>query len=209
MSGRWSAGEMEFLREMVANGCTVERMARELGRSEAAITVRTARHFKAERRSAPAWKGSPLGNVRWWTEERTLEGLQDFASKHKQLPTSDHEYSRLKKGHMEWPPAARVLEFHGSMPAAWAAVGRRVSRSWVPWSQEDDDYLLGHAGEQTLKRIAKHLDRTWAACKRRLYDLGAGRARDVSGRAGADRFRGVAGCAGSGRALLADRPGGL
>jgi hypothetical protein len=70
------------------------------------------------------------------------------------------------------------------MADAWDAIGAprsRVSRLYAPWSQEDDDFLLDSAGTYTLKLIARRLGRSWPACKRRLYDLKAGRARDVSG----------------------------
>lgn len=194
----WTEEEKARLRELVAAGVSTEDIAAELGRSVNAIVLKRRRIIPRDIPAAPSWKGSPLGNRRWWTQERVTAGLQDFASKHRgQLPNSDQDYSTLKKGHMEWPPASRVLEFFGTMADAWEAGGAprsRVTRQWVEWTQEDDDYLLERAGSVTLKIIAKQLGRSWAACKRRLYDLGAGPARDLSGYLSAQQVAKEYGC---------------
>lgn len=187
-SRTWTAADDAVLASAVAAGRPLDEVAAELGRSRNAVQLRKQRTMP---RPAPdgsvnhGWSPG-LGRLeRYWTPERVRDGLRDFATRHKgQLPTSAHEYSRLKKGHLEWPTAAYVLEAHGSMADAWASIGApkaRYNRGWVPWTQEDDDYLLERAGSVTLKIIAKALGRSWPACKRRLYDLGAGRARDVSG----------------------------
>lgn len=181
----WSPEEQALLGELVASGVADEEIALQLGRSLDAVKVRRQRFYPRPKASAPRWKGSPLGNQRWWTRDRVIAGLTDFAAANRgPLPTSDHVYSVAKKGHMEWPPAGRVLEFFGTMADAWAAVPGtkgRYQRGWAPWTQEEDDTLLELAGNMTLKRIGARLGRTWGACKRRLYDLQAGRARDVSG----------------------------
>lgn len=184
----WTPDEMEQLKTSLLFGRSSEEIALELGRSVNAVRIRRNRFLPKSKPTMDVNHGWSPGYGRiekYWTEERIREGLADFAQKHRgPLPNSDHEYSRLKKGHMEWPTAAAVLDLFGTMSDAWTAIGQgrsRVSRQWVPWTQEDDDYLLEHAGEQTLKIIGKHLGRSWMACKRRLYDLGAGRARDVSG----------------------------
>lgn len=184
----WTAEEMAMLATAVRDGRPLEAVAEELGQSLNAVRIRRQRQFPLPKPAACVNHGwSPgLGRIpRFWTEERVDAGLRDFADRNPgQLPNSDHEYSRLKRGHMEWPTAQSVLEIHASMANAWAAISapkRRYTRGWNPWTQEEDDYLIEHAGEQTLKIIAKHLGRSWSACKRRLYDLGAGRARDVAG----------------------------
>lgn len=184
----WSPAEMAVLGDAVRDGRPLEDVALELGRSLNAVRIRRNRFFPAPKPDAGVNHGWSPGYGRiekYWTDERVQEGLRDFASKHKgQLPNSDHLYSDLKKGHMEWPTSAAVLEQFGTMADAWAGIGvpkSRFNRGWVPWTQEDDDYLLERAGEVTLKIIAKQLGRSWPACKRRLYDLGAGRARDVAG----------------------------
>lgn len=183
----WTDAEMVRLRELDGAGAGVAAIAAELGRSENAVRIRLQRHVREplDPDVNRGWgKGRP-GRTRFWTRERTLDGLRDFARRNRgPLPSSDHDYSVLKKGHLEWPTATRVLEYFGTMADAWAAAGAsksRYQRGWVEWSQADDDLLLDLAGEMTLKVIAKRLGRSWSACKRRLYDLGAGRSRDVSG----------------------------
>lgn len=184
----WSEEEDAVLAAAVAAGRPIEEVAAELGRSVNAVQLRKQRTMPRPRPDAGVNYGwSPgLGRIeKYWTPERVQDALRDFVRRHKgPLPTSDHEYSQLKKGHLEWPTAVSVLDLFGTMADAWAAVGApksRYNRGWVEWTQADDDYLLEHAGEQTLKVIGKALGRSWSACKRRLYDLGAGRARDVSG----------------------------
>lgn len=184
----WTPDEMERLKTSLLFGRSSEEIALELGRSVNAVRIRRNRFLPKSKPATDVNHGWSPGYGRiekYWTEERIQEGLIDFAAKHRgPLPNSDHEYSRLKKGHMEWPTASAVLDLFGTMSDAWTAIGQgraRVTRQWVPWTQADDDYLLERAGEQTLKIIGKHLGRSWMACKRRLYDLGAGRARDVSG----------------------------
>lgn len=183
----WTAEEMAVLAAGVAAGEPACEMAAKLGRSVNAVRIRKQRCFPKvldPEKNYGFGKGRP-GKAKFWTPERVQDGLRDFAAAHKgPLPTSDHVYNDLKKGHLEWPTAHCVLEIHGTMADAWASIGvskARYNRGWVAWTQEDDDYLLEHAGEQTLKIIAKHLGRSWQACKRRLYDLKAGRARDVTG----------------------------
>lgn len=180
----WTSEEMARLGELVAVGASDADIAAELGRSLHAVACRKQRLQlgpKVDRWGRPTGKGEK----RWWTRERVIAGLADFAAKNRgPLPGASGDYSALKAGHDEWPVAARVLEYFGTMADAWGAVPGtkgRYARGWVPWTEEDDDYLLSHAGDQTLKIIAKALGRTWSACKRRLYDLQAGRARDVSG----------------------------
>lgn len=198
----WSAAEMAVLSEGVAAGKTNAELAALLpGRSAVAIQIRKQRFLPKDPvdvSKSPGWgKGRP-GGGKYWTPERVIEGLRDYARVNRgPLPTSDHDYSAAKKGHLEWPTAGEVLAQFGTMAAAWAASGApksRYNRGWVPWTQADDDYLLDHAGEQTLKVIARKLGRSWPACKRRLYDLGAGRARDVAGYLSAMQVAAEYGC---------------
>lgn len=49
---------------------------------------------------------------------------------------------------------------------AWA------SPRWRAWGDDEDAYLLEHAGKQTLGEIGKHLGRSANACKCRLRSLG-------------------------------------
>lgn len=194
----WSSDEDSRLLAMLAAGRSKAAVGAELGRSQNAVQLRYRRLVPFDPESYVPGFGKSPGRRLYWTEERVREALTAFARQHRgQLPNSDHEYSRMKKGHSEWPTASRVLDLFGTMANAWEAIGERrarVTRRWNPWTQEDDDYLLEHAGEQTLKVIAKHLGRSWSACRRRLYDLGAGRARDVSGHLSAMQVASLYGC---------------
>lgn len=183
-SRAWSKEEEQRLVARWEQGARDAELGAEFGRTVHAIACRRRKLGLVG--DVDRW-GRPLTGekYRWWTKERVIEALADYAARNRgPLPTSDHVYGKVKKGHNEWPPQARVLEYFGSMADAWAAVPGtkgRFTRGWVAWTQGDDDYLLEHAGNVTLKRIAKALGRSWPACKRRLYDLQAGRARDVSG----------------------------
>jgi hypothetical protein len=176
---------MVRLADLLAAGESHAAIAEELGRSYEAIRLRARRVLSPVDGWKPGWGKRPMGVARYWTRERVLAGLRAFAAANPgPVPCACREYAQMKKGHMEWPTAGMVLLQFGTMPDAWAEAGvsrARYHRSWVEWTQDDDDYLLERAGSMTLKIIAKKLGRTWPACKRRLYDLGAGRARDVSG----------------------------
>lgn len=183
LSRTWTEEEQARLRELVLRGLPWSEVAVELGRSVDSVHVRWQR-LAAQAGLKDRW-GRPLGQKRWWTRERVVAALADYAARNRgPLPTDQGAYQRAKGGHYEWPPAARVLEFFETMADAWEAVPGtkgRHTRGKAAWTQAEDDLLLSLAGEWTLKVIAPRLNRSWAACKRRLYDLGAGRARDVSG----------------------------
>lgn len=186
----WTPEDMAILEAAVANGESDEAVADRIGRSVNAVKIRRQRRFPRvfdPEINYGFGHGRPAGETgrTFWTEARVIAGMQDFIAHHRgPLPNSDHDYSRMKKGHLEWPTAEKLLHLWGSMAGAWEAAGApksRYTRKWNEWTQEEDDYLLEHAGEQTLKVVARALGRTWSACKRRLYDLGAGPARNVSG----------------------------
>jgi hypothetical protein len=129
----------------------------------------------------PNYAGS---HQRYWTRELTLQRLF-YASRiiRGRLPCCDREYNRLKKDRLDWPPAARVLGYFGSMARAWLAAGvdkKRVTLGNNDWSPEEDEYLQDRAGAATLDEIGVYLRRTAAACKRRLYSMGI-TARDNQG----------------------------
>lgn len=126
---------------------------------------------------------SPFGRRRYWTRERMLVALKDFMTRHRGPLPAKRRYDRKKRGHPEWPPADRVLEEFGSFAAAWEAVGSedRVCYSHLPWTEDQDDELLEHAGLMTLEQLGRRLGRTAQACSDRLQVLGTPRALDISG----------------------------
>lgn len=128
------------------------------------------------------WIGS---HKRYWTREKVIDGLQ-LAAQHIEgpLPCLDKAYTQMKgKNHLDWPPARRVLEYFGSMAHGWLAAGvqrDRVTMRNLDWRPDDLEYLLENAGKKTLKSIAKHLLRTYGACRKELQKHGI-RARDNEG----------------------------
>lgn len=112
------------------------------------------------------------GKVRYWTKERVTRALAMVADEiDGPLPCLDEEYSRLKKGHLEWPSTGRILEYYHSMARAWLAAGismDRVTMHNQMWTPDEDEYLLQHAGRKTFEQMAKHLGRTRSAVKERL-----------------------------------------
>ena len=116
----------------------------------------------------PNW----IGRKRLWTKERVIAGLTTAAGEIEgPLPCLDASYSRIKKGHLDWPVAARVLGYFGAMARGWLAAGEpmsRVSLHNVPWTEEERTYLLEYAGNHTLKRIAQKLGRSYGAMRGQL-----------------------------------------
>jgi len=87
------------------------------------------------------------------------------------LPCLDASYNRIKKGHLDWPPASRILEYFGAMARGWLAAGvsrKRVSFHNVPWTEEEREYLSNYAGRYTLERIARRLGRSYGAMRGQL-----------------------------------------
>lgn len=119
-----------------------------------------------------------------WTPERIEAALRAYVRRSSgMLPSGSDEYNALKKGDPSLPVAVTVVKRYGGISRAWLAVGApkaRVSFLGDAWTDEEVEYLLEHAGSQTLRQIEKRLHRSWSACKRKLYDLGI-RARDAQG----------------------------
>lgn len=141
----------------------------------------------------PEWGKTPPGGALYWTHERIKAGMRSIRAELGYFPQQVREYNPLKVGRMDWPPdyLIRGLGKNGNGKAsdrsAWrnamvaAGLGDDVE-DWNngAWTDEDDTYLLERAGTMSLKRIAFNRGRTYAACRRRLYDLGT-RARDARG----------------------------
>ncbi len=117
-----------------------------------------------------------IGNKRLWTRETVLGGLALAAAEIKgPLPCCDRPYNVLKKGHLTWPTSHRIYKFFGSMAAGWLAAGapkERVSFSNLLWQESEEEYLLEHAGDDTLASIGRYLRRTYGAVKTRLREKG-------------------------------------
>lgn len=124
----------------------------------------------------PNWIG---GRNRYWMRERVIEALASAAAEIKgNLPCLDRDYSRIKKGRLDWPPATRILEYFGAMSRGWLAAGadkKRVSLHNVKWTEDEIEYLFTWAGIHTLQSIAEHLRRTYNACRGQLRDKTASR----------------------------------
>jgi len=127
---------------------------------------------------SPRWQASPYGNRRYWTREAVLEGLRRAASEIAgPLPCGDAAYTHLKKGHMDWPPASRVLGYFHGMARAWLAVGvepSRVTLRNLDWTEAEVTYLLEHSGDRTLKAIGRVLHRSASAVRSKLGSKGLG-----------------------------------
>ncbi len=112
------------------------------------------------------------GKERWWTRERVLSALASAMSEIEgPLPCSDAAWNRIKKGRFDWPISIRVLEYFGSMARAWLSAGAprdRVMLTNLPWSAQEETYLLEHAGKETLREIAKKLRRSYGSVRTRL-----------------------------------------
>ncbi len=116
----------------------------------------------------PNW----IGRTRLWTRERVLASLTKAMVEIKgPLPCSDDPWYEIKGGRLDWPPASRIYFYFHSMARAWITAGAPMSRVSLfnsPWSKEEDEYLLEHAGNMTLGVIGKTLGRGYGAVKTRL-----------------------------------------
>ncbi len=113
-----------------------------------------------------------IGNKRFWTRERVLATLNRLVGELQgPLPCHDLVWNRMKKGHLDWPTASRILDYFHSMARAWLATGAPMSRVTLhnqDWLPEEDAYLLDKAGTLTLNNIAERLRRTQPAVRARL-----------------------------------------
>ncbi len=129
---------------------------------------------------------SNQGNIRYWTREQTLKGLQvAMAEIEGPLPCTDHIYNPMKRGHFDWPVAMRIYEFFGSLAHGWLAAGAetsRVDKFNTRWCAYEIAYLDKWAGIKSLKDIGKNLGRSYQATRGRFGGKGSGiNARDHQG----------------------------
>lgn len=112
------------------------------------------------------------GRKKWWTRERVDAALKTAIKEIRgALPCSDRSWNAFKKGRLEYPPGARILEYYHSVPRAWLANGahkRRVSLSNADWIPEEDTFLLDYAGNKTIEEMASSIGRTYQAARNRL-----------------------------------------
>lgn len=199
----WSAEDTATLRALTREGLPPSVIAHRLGRSRVAVLIRQQRDRECrtvrglDEPYVPAWGRSPGRGRLYWTRERIVEGLRAFARAHRGPLPESHEYSRAKKGHPEYPTTDNVLKHFGTFAAAWEAAGAsksRIRRTWTPWTDDDNELLLDLAGRMTMALVAKRLRRTPGACRRQLYEMQAGRARDVPGYLSASEVAEQYGC---------------
>lgn len=189
----WTPDEDAALRAGVEAGEPLEDIAARLGRSLQAVRVRRARTCRDLMRD---WSygdvtdardrfgaGKPVGEPRkFWTRERCEAALRAFIARSRDmLPAGFDDYSRVKSGDPSLPPASAIARelftvdrpTFGHLWLAYGAPRRRVKPLGGRWTDAEHDYLLSAAGTaMRLVDIAKHLHRSYAACKRRLYDFG-------------------------------------
>jgi hypothetical protein len=121
---------------------------------------------------------------KYWTRERVIAALKRAAAELRgPVPCSDDEWNVIKKGRMDWPPAARIYEYFGSMPRGWIAAGvkkNRISMLNQDWDEDEVSFLLDFAGTLKLEDIGKKLKRDYGAIRGQLRKIGI-KARDNQG----------------------------
>lgn len=143
-------------------------------------------------------KGNPGGGL-YWTKARVAAALRTYASEHPgPLTVSDHEWNRLKKGRLDLPPSARILDYWHSMRRAWLAIGAepsRVKAQETRWSRAELAFLLENAGSMRLVDIAARLGRSYGSVRSKLGGKGLGiKARENQGWLSAARIAAEYGC---------------
>lgn len=113
----------------------------------------------------------------WWTKERVMRGLTQFAHDTGRTPGSTEAFHALTRGsgmgpRRRYPSAYAVLRWFPTFKAAWAAVGLAVGRSFEAWTAEEEEFLREGIGVLTRLELAEALGRSPDAVHRRIYDLG-------------------------------------
>jgi len=165
----WSFEEVDYLREHYGT-VAIEDISTHLDRSPNSIKVAVYRCLGGARklgRCSPNMMGAHL----FWTEQRVLKALKEVAKELKILPTSDDLYNSLKKGRFEWPSACYIYRYFRTFPNAWLIAGvdkSRINKAHAKWTEEEDEYLLLHAGDVKLEDIARRLGRSYGSVRGRL-----------------------------------------
>lgn len=138
------------------------------------------------RKGPPGWGHGKPGEGKYWTPSRVKSALKRYAASNPgPLPTSDHVWNAIKKGRMELPTSASILDLWGTMRFAWLAIGAdptRVKALGTRWSKAEKRFLLDHAGTYTLEQLARRLGRTYASVRTMLGAKGFGiKARENQG----------------------------
>ncbi len=115
----------------------------------------------------PNW----IGKKKYWTKDLVLKRLKKIGRTLEGPLPNWNEYQDLKTGKLDWPPPKIITGYFGSMQRGWLAAGFNSTRvklfnvKWLPW---EDEYLLEHAGRDTLQKIAEHLYRSYPAVRARI-----------------------------------------
>jgi len=166
---KWTPEELYYLRRHLGLNSKKE-ISDHLGRSKYAIQNTAYRKLGGAKRlglCSQNMQGAKLV----WTREKVIEGLQIAAKELDPIPTSDDIYNSLKKGRYDWPPAIYIYRYFPTFAVAWLTAGvnpKRVDLASTKWTEEEDEYLLTHAGDIRLVDIAKHLRRSYGGVRGRL-----------------------------------------
>ena len=183
----WTREEEQRVRDGYAADEPWGSIAVAIGRSEDAVKTRASRlglrcvDMDGATDPGDRWAvGKPAGGT-YWTRERILDALRAYIRRTDGLlPAGMDAWYEVKKGDPSLPTGAAVAQrvFSEDCPTfghLWLRLGaprKRVKTLGGAWTEAEHEYLMAHAGSQRLVDIAKHLHRTYAACKRRLYDYG-------------------------------------
>lgn len=165
----WSSEEVDYLREHY-KVLAIEDISTHLDRSPHSIKAAIYRCLGGARKLGQC-SPNMMGAYLFWTEQRTLEALKEVTKQLEILPTSDDLYNSLKKGRFEWPPACYIYRYFKTFPNAWLIAGvdkSRIDKAHAKWTEEEDEYLLDHAGNVKLEAIAKRLGRSYGSVRGRL-----------------------------------------
>lgn len=166
----WTEQEDAELRELyVVEGMTYAAIARVMGKSRAAVAGR--RQKLGLKRALvlaeyPGWRGLAGKGRKYWTNERVVEALRDYARAHPgELPRGTPAWNEICRGR-QLPNSVRILEQFGALTLAWKAVlpaaeyRARVPVAWSRWTPEEEDLIRELAERVPMREIAARLGRS-------------------------------------------------
>lgn len=185
----WTKQEIDYLQENWGTK-SIKSIANNLGRSANAVKLKAGKLGLIDSRflfdgitvsQLALALNTSYSNLKYWIADHDFPARKKlFAVKSKVLVVNYDDFWKWAESHKQLLNFARLDENLLGPEPAWvkekrkADLSNKIKPHNEPWSKNDDARLIGlvQAYKYTYPEIAKILQRTETAVKRRLYDLG-------------------------------------